>query len=196
MKVEKFCLGMLAVTMAGFVAVPFAPGQGFGVKGGTKSSDGIGGGAGIEFGPPKSEPRPEPQKIRIELTIVGKPREWTNMEGRKILASLVAFAKPPGAEKNAPLEILQNGKVRLLQGEDYTKVAEYPIDKLSLEEPGVRIEFGAEHPAFGGCGAGEGGNGSGGGGGVGRYYLGRVMGEAWISASSLVRRSTISGNSR
>ena len=113
------------VMLAGAMFATWCSGQGLGVSGGGGN---VNGGANVEFGPPK---RAEPKTIRYELTVVGKPREWTNTTGTKITAALVAFPKAPGAEKNTPIEILKDGKIRLLRGEDYRNVAEYPIEKLS-----------------------------------------------------------------
>ncbi len=126
MEMRKFRVAVF--TMGGMMMAAMAGGQGFGVSGGVGRTDGTGGGSSVEFGPPK---RTEPEKVRIELTVVGKEREWTNTEGRKILASLVAFPKEPAGSKNAPLEVMRDGKVRLLRGEDYMNVAEYPLEKLS-----------------------------------------------------------------
>ena len=130
MKTGKTLPVLAAVTVALFWSAGLAPGQSFDLGTGRKPGSGdLGGGVGVEFGKPKVPPKP--QTIRYTVTIVGKEREWTNDEGKKILASLVAFPKPPEAAKDAPLEILQEGKIRLMLGEDVQNIVPYPLEKLS-----------------------------------------------------------------
>ena len=133
MKTGK-ALPVLAAVMVAFVwSASHAPGQGFdlgtgGKPVGPRGGD-LGGGVGIEYGKPQFPTKAK--TITIKEIIVSREREWTNNEGKKIKAALVAFRKAPDAAKDAPIEILKEGKVRLMLNEDLQNIVPYPLEKLS-----------------------------------------------------------------
>lgn len=59
-------------------------------------------------------PKTPPPKIEIvTYTAVSKPRQWTDIQGRRIVAQLLAFSAPePG--QAGPVVVLREEKVRLL----------------------------------------------------------------------------------
>ena len=133
MKTVKTLPVLAAVMVAVFGSAGLAPGQGFELGTGGKpvrpGGGDLGGGVGIEYGQPKFPSKP--QTIKYTVTIVGKAREWTNNEGKKINAALVAFPKDPAAAEDAPIEVLKEGNIRLMLGEDVENIVPYPLEKLS-----------------------------------------------------------------
>ena len=123
---------MAAATLASVLMAGLAPGQSFGTStGGKPGTNDLGGGVGIGLGKLPTQP---PKTIRIAITVVGKEREWTNNAGVKIMASLLAFPKPEGADRNTPVEILRDGQIRLMRGEDHENIVPYPLEKLSEDD--------------------------------------------------------------
>jgi hypothetical protein len=78
----------------------------------------------------KIRPRPAPQTVKVTYVMVSDERDWRNLDGRVIRASLLAFDRKPGESDDALLTLVRDGKVRLLL-EGRKKVTEYPLSKLS-----------------------------------------------------------------
>jgi hypothetical protein len=107
-------------------------------KGSVKSSTrNVGGGSsgGLEAG--LSSKTREKETIVINYNAVSALREWTNLEGKKIKARLLAYSIPkPG--KTGAVEVLREGKVLfLIPGQ--TKPIQYPKDQLEDDDQ-IEIE--------------------------------------------------------
>lgn len=95
---------------------------------------GVGSGekGGIQAGTSIQGKRPEPEKKVVRVTVVGPRRTWTNSDGKKIEASLASFS-PSGKAEAGPIEVIREGKIRLLL-DDQSLPVEYPLAKLSLDD--------------------------------------------------------------
>ncbi len=107
-------------------------------KGSVKSSPrNVGGGSseGIEAG--LSSTTREKETIVVQYNAVTELRAWTNLEGKKIEARLLAYSIPmPG--KTGAVEVLRDGKVLfLIPGQ--TKPIQYPKDQLEDDDQ-IEIE--------------------------------------------------------
>lgn len=99
---------------------------------------GISGGG--SFGPPRINVIPqEPVKGKTIVTnasymTISPERQWKSTDGKSILASLLTFnadGKTAEELKTTKLEVIKDGKVRLLKG---AKPFILPLDRLSAED--------------------------------------------------------------
>lgn len=114
-------------------------------KGSVKSSKrNIGGGSGgLEAG--ISAQTREKETVVVQYNAVSPLREWTNLEGKKIQARLLAYSIPaPG--KTGAVEVLRDGKVLfLIPGQ--TRPIQYPKDQLEDDDQ-IEIERIAEAASY------------------------------------------------
>ena len=70
-----------------------------------------------------------PAPVTVTYTAVSPERAFTNLEGKGILAQLLAFSAPakPG---DGPVEVIRDGKILLLVSKT-KKPVEYPLENLS-----------------------------------------------------------------
>lgn len=105
----------------------------------------LGGGAGnVEAG--LSGSTRATKTVVVEYQAVTPLRNWTNLEGKKIEARLLAWSVPaPG--KTGPVEVVRDGKVRfLIPGKP--RPVEYPKDQLEDDDQ-IEIERIVEAAALG-----------------------------------------------
>ena len=87
---------------------------------------------GLQTGASIQAKRAEPEKKIVRITLVGPRRAWTNIEGKKIEASLAAFSAPGEGEAGV-VEVIRDGKIRLLLDNQNLPV-EYPLANLSQDD--------------------------------------------------------------
>lgn len=92
-----------------------------------------GGGAGASISAPKPPPT---QVTTITYTAVSEQRQWTNTDGKQIIAHLLAFSAPKAGE-SGPVVVVHNGNVRFLLEGGNKKPVNYPLEKLSDEDRDV-----------------------------------------------------------
>ena len=92
------------------------------------------------FGPPRINVKPgetkSVQKVVKQITYmsISPQRQWKSSDGKSIFASLLTFnadGKTSEELKSLPLEVIKEGKVRLLKD---SKPFVLPLDKLSEED--------------------------------------------------------------
>lgn len=133
---EAFTGGLLAQTVP---ANPLVPKDSI-----KRSTRNLGGGSGgIEAG--LSGKTRETKTIVVQYHAVSTLREWTNLEGKKISARLLAYSVPrPGTTGAA--EVLREGKVLfLIPGK--SKPVEYPKEQL-VDDDQIEIERIVEAASF------------------------------------------------
>lgn len=77
--------------------------------------------------------KPQPKTRKVTYVMVSESREWRNLEGQVIRASMLAFDPKPGATGDEPLTLVRGEKVRLLVDGRKTPT-EYPVSKLSEQD--------------------------------------------------------------
>ncbi|MEM7013822.1 MAG: hypothetical protein AAF585_20360 [Verrucomicrobiota bacterium] len=85
---------------------------------------------GASISAPKQQP---PQVTTITYTAVSEQRQWTNTDGKQIIAHLLAFSAPKAGE-TGPVVVVHNGNVRFLLEGGNKKPVDYPLEKLSDED--------------------------------------------------------------
>ncbi|MCB1232232.1 MAG: hypothetical protein KDN19_18420 [Verrucomicrobiae bacterium] len=70
-----------------------------------------------------------PKTIVINYVAVSPLRQWTNTEGKQMLARLLAFSAPKEGE-DGPVEVIREGKVRFLLTGGKEPI-DYPLTNLS-----------------------------------------------------------------
>jgi hypothetical protein len=74
--------------------------------------------------------KPQAKIHRITYVAVSELRQWRNLEGRAMRASLLAFDRLPGESDDGLRTLVRDGKVRfLLEGRKLA--TEYPLTELS-----------------------------------------------------------------
>lgn len=95
------------------------------------------GGVGDIGGAVGAKPDPAPKTVVINYVTVTPLKEWTNLEGRKIQARVLAFSAPAEGQ-TGPVEVIREGKVRfLIPGKP--QPVDYPLDQL-VEEQRTELE--------------------------------------------------------
>lgn len=89
--------------------------------------DGGGGSASVNVTP--GTPAAAARTVVIQYTAVSPMRQWTNVEGKTMIARLLAFAAPAEGEAG-PVEVIREGKVRFLLDRG-TDPIDYPLIQLS-----------------------------------------------------------------
>ena len=74
--------------------------------------------------------RPQSRSRKITYIAVCDTRDWSNIEGQVIQASMLAFDRKSEVGDGKPLTLVENGRIRLWVKGRKT-VTEYPLSKLS-----------------------------------------------------------------
>lgn len=138
MKTPPFSTWALAVGLAAFGAgfageasaqsvVPANPG-GFTTRKTGDGRGGIGGGSSVGVSTIKRDAE-SVKPIVIQYVAVSKVRDWTNTQGKKMQARLLAFSAPKQGQ-TGPVEVIRDGKVRFLLATGKEPI-DYPLEQLS-----------------------------------------------------------------
>ena len=116
-------LGLAATAGAQNVVIPSQPGK-FRVRGAGTGAD-----SGVSVNNPVN---PEPRTVVIQYTAVTPEREWTNTDGKKMIARLLAFSTPKEGE-STPVEVIREGRVRFLMNLKREPI-DYELANLGAED--------------------------------------------------------------
>ena len=102
-------------------------------------------GAGIGIGPANPAPVPEkPVYKTVQYIGVTPERDWTNVEGKVIRGTLLAFEDGPKEKAAGPLTLVRDGKVRLLRVRT-NKPSVFPLATLSALDQKFVLALDAEN---------------------------------------------------